>query len=243
MMKVQVVYDNRGTGTTLHYGWGFSAMIGKTVLFDTGEDGDKLLSNLRSLGYDYNEIQMVVISHDHWDHRGGLWKLLEKRRGLPVYICDGFRDSFHQDVKEYGGNLRVVSGRTEIAPGVFTIGPIEGEYQGGPIQEQAIALVSSERADRQQLNVVTGCAHPGVVKVVRECSAAFPELRIDSVLGGFHYKNKEDREIAEEYRLLMEMGVQRLGPAHCSGDRGIEVCRRDCGEKGMSVDVGFLLDV
>ncbi len=40
-----------------------------TILFDTGQS-DKLLENARVLGVDLDAIDVVVISHGHYDHAG-----------------------------------------------------------------------------------------------------------------------------------------------------------------------------
>jgi len=55
--------------------WGFAALIeadGHAVLFDTGARPDTVLKNAEELGIDLSTIDTVVLSHNHWDHTGGL---------------------------------------------------------------------------------------------------------------------------------------------------------------------------
>ena len=55
--------------------WGFAALIeadGKTLLFDTGARPDTVLKNAEELGIDLSTVDTVVLSHNHWDHTGGL---------------------------------------------------------------------------------------------------------------------------------------------------------------------------
>jgi len=55
--------------------WGFAALIeadGHTVLFDTGARPDTVLNNARELGIDLSTVDTVILSHNHWDHTGGL---------------------------------------------------------------------------------------------------------------------------------------------------------------------------
>ena len=55
--------------------WGFAALIeadGHTILFDTGARPDTVLNNARELGIDLSTVDTVVLSHNHWDHTGGL---------------------------------------------------------------------------------------------------------------------------------------------------------------------------
>ena len=55
-MKITVVYDNYPVEAGLSTGWGFSLLIdteqGPLILFDTGDDGDALLHNMRHLNID-----------------------------------------------------------------------------------------------------------------------------------------------------------------------------------------------
>jgi 7,8-dihydropterin-6-yl-methyl-4-(beta-D-ribofuranosyl)aminobenzene 5'-phosphate synthase len=55
--------------------WGFAALIeadGQTVLFDTGARPDTVLKNAGELGIDLSTVETVILSHNHWDHTGGL---------------------------------------------------------------------------------------------------------------------------------------------------------------------------
>ncbi len=51
----------------------------KNVLFDAGMNGKKLLHNMEQLEINPNSIDVLVLSHGHLDHTGGLKALLEKR--------------------------------------------------------------------------------------------------------------------------------------------------------------------
>ena len=55
--------------------WGFSALVeadGHTVLFDTGERPETVLRNAEELGVDLSSVDTVILSHNHFDHTGGL---------------------------------------------------------------------------------------------------------------------------------------------------------------------------
>ena len=75
-MKITIVYDNCLSKPGLRTGWGFSSLIetdcAPPLLFDTGADGTTLLHNMRKLGIDPGRIGIIVISHAHGDHTGGL---------------------------------------------------------------------------------------------------------------------------------------------------------------------------
>ena len=77
-MSLTVIYDNNAYDPHLRTGWGFAAWLeytGRTVLFDTGAEGGLLLGNMRALDLDPRAIEIVVLSHIHGDHVGGLASL------------------------------------------------------------------------------------------------------------------------------------------------------------------------
>lgn len=62
--------------------WGFAALVeadGHTILFDTGMRPDTVLENAGELGVDLSSVDTVILSHNHFDHTGGLVTL---RRSL-----------------------------------------------------------------------------------------------------------------------------------------------------------------
>jgi 7,8-dihydropterin-6-yl-methyl-4-(beta-D-ribofuranosyl)aminobenzene 5'-phosphate synthase len=62
--------------------WGYAALVeadGHTVLFDTGARPDTVLKNAEELGIDLSTVDTVILTHNHFDHTGGLVTL---RRAL-----------------------------------------------------------------------------------------------------------------------------------------------------------------
>ncbi|WP_319380895.1 MBL fold metallo-hydrolase [Thiomicrorhabdus sp.] len=68
-----------------------------TVLFDTGQSGDVLLHNLQELQIDPQTIDKIILSHGHYDHTGGLQKLLDRIGPRTIY---GHPDLFHPRFSE-----------------------------------------------------------------------------------------------------------------------------------------------
>jgi 7,8-dihydropterin-6-yl-methyl-4-(beta-D-ribofuranosyl)aminobenzene 5'-phosphate synthase len=83
----------------LHAEHGFSCLVdveraGRSVriLFDTGATPDGLVENMRRLDLSPGDIDVIVLSHGHWDHTTGMHGLVEKlgRVELPVLIHPDF---------------------------------------------------------------------------------------------------------------------------------------------------------
>ena len=98
-MKITIVYDNDLFGYFLKSDWGFSALIDKKILFDTGADGKLLLENMKKLHINPKKIEIVILSHQHWDHINGLSDLLSVNKNLTVYLLKSFSISDSSRVK------------------------------------------------------------------------------------------------------------------------------------------------
>ena len=87
------------TGNVLRAEHGFSCLVSLTkgrrttrVLFDTGITPDGMIENMRRLEIGPGDIDLVVLSHGHWDHTTGMHGLARAlgRAELPVIIHPEF---------------------------------------------------------------------------------------------------------------------------------------------------------
>ncbi|MCK5784838.1 MAG: MBL fold metallo-hydrolase, partial [Desulfobacterales bacterium] len=91
-MQITILYDNTVWDKNLVSDWGFSCLVesnNQKILFDTGAKAEILVGNMKKLGLDPLEIDSVFISHDHWDHTGGLSAILETNP-VRVYVPESF---------------------------------------------------------------------------------------------------------------------------------------------------------
>lgn len=228
-------YDNYQSDPNLQTGHGFSCLVrfkGQTILFDTGADSPTLLSNMEKMGVDPQEIEIIVLSHIHGDHVNGLWGLLERNNEVKVYLPASFPDSFREKIKSYGASYQDVKGPIKLMEGVYSTGELDTF-----IKEQALIIKTS-----QGLVVLTGCAHPGVVNMVRKAKE-FVGDEVYLVMGGFHLGGTPDSEIEEIIRDLEQLGVDKVGPCHCSGDRARQLFQTRFGENYIDNGVGKIIDI
>ena len=237
-MKIKILFDKDAEEEKLYTGWGVSFLVDDRVLFDTGEDGRWLMENIRRSQVDINKIEAVVISHDHWDHTGGLWEVLKKRQGLAVYGCPNFSAGFKDKVKKFKGEFKESKGITEISKDIFITGEIAGEYKGGYMPEQAIIART-----KKGLAVATGCAHPGIIKIVGKIRNEFTNDQIYLVFGGFHLMDKDARTIEVIADSFKNMAVKKVGPTHCSGKVAEEIFKKRYGDDFILVRTGQSLHI
>ncbi len=232
-MRIKVLFDKNALDKNLHTGWGVSFLVDTRVLFDTGEKGPWLIKNMRYLGVDINKIEAVVISHDHWDHTGGLWDVLKEKRGLKVYACPDFSRGFKEKAKGMQADLIEVDKFTQVSEGIFITGQIPGTYHNEYIPEQAMVLKTENG-----LTVITGCSHPGILKILEKVKARFPQDIIYLVAGGFHLMESDRRFIEIVVEGFKKMKVLKAAPTHCSGPEAESMFKKEYGEKFISILVG-----
>jgi 7,8-dihydropterin-6-yl-methyl-4-(beta-D-ribofuranosyl)aminobenzene 5'-phosphate synthase len=232
-MRVKVLFDKLSLKENLHTGWGVSFLADDRILFDTGEKGQWLIANMQLMNVNLDKIESVVISHDHWDHTGGLLDILNKKNSLKVYSCPGFSKEFKERVKSKGAELIETSKFAEISKDIFITGEIQGEYKGKYMPEQAMVLKT-----KKGISIITGCAHPGIFNMVEKVKARFSDDKIYFVLGGFHLKNTDKREIEVVAENFKKSGVMKAGPTHCSGDMAEIIFKRFYQKDFVSIRVG-----
>ena len=232
-LSIVILYDNNPYKEGLKTGWGFSCLIKakKTILFDTGGDGTILLENMEKLGINPEEIDIVVLSHIHGDHVGGLKSVLERNSKVVVYLPKSFPQSFKEYVKKYARVVEVHE-PIEICEGIYSTGEL-----GWWIKEQAL-IVNTDKG----LIVITGCAHPGIVKMVKTAKDLLGN-DVLLVMGGFHLFSKSNDEILKIVSDFKKLGVRYVAPCHCSGDAAREIFKSEYGENFISAGVGKIIDV
>ncbi|MCP4575300.1 MAG: MBL fold metallo-hydrolase [Deltaproteobacteria bacterium] len=217
MIEITMLYDNISRHPDLTAGWGLSCLIEgaeKTILFDTGGDGQILLSNMERLEKDPLSVDTVVLSHVHGDHTGGLEDLLRAAGKVALYVPRSFPDRFIADATEMGYEVTAVDRPVAISDNVFSTGQM-----GGAIKEQALVLKTAG-----DLVVIMGCAHPGVVEMLKRAKqVGTGELYL--ALGGFHLMGYAEQDLRNVIQTLKGLGLKKIAPCHCTGDRSIDMFR------------------
>lgn len=219
MFRLTLVYDNKAiqgfTGS-----WGFAVLIQtnyETLLFDTGWDGPLLLENLKKLKIDPASIRKLVLSHQHWDHIGGLPEIFQANPGLEVYVPASFSKNLKREIKKRA-TLIEIKEPAKISKGIMSTGEL-----GNKVKEQALALDTGDGC-----YVLTGCAHPGLAAILNSASRYG---RIKGILGGLH-----DSEEFERLR-----GMRIIAAGHCTAH--IEKIKELFPKEFIEIEVGLCLDL
>jgi 7,8-dihydropterin-6-yl-methyl-4-(beta-D-ribofuranosyl)aminobenzene 5'-phosphate synthase len=233
-LKITVIYDNNPYKEGLTASWGFSCNIKgaeKTILFDTGGNSSVLLANMQQLGIDPKEIDIVVLSHVHGDHVGGLDGILKVNPDMTVYYPATFSLRFKDSLIRTGIKAVEVKDPTRICKGVYSTGVL-----GSWMKEQAL-MISTDRG----MIVITGCAHPGIANILKVAKELI-EDQILLVVGGFHLGAIRKQQLEALIVNFRKFGVQQVGPCHCTGDLGRHMFKEEYGKDFLNLGVGRLIE-
>ena len=86
--------------------------------------------NMQLLNLSPKDIDLVVISHSHWDHCGGLARLLYLNSKLKVYVPKSFSKHLKEEI-EKRADIYEVRKSTDINSEIYTTGEIEGSFISG----------------------------------------------------------------------------------------------------------------
>ncbi|PIE36448.1 MBL fold metallo-hydrolase [candidate division KSB3 bacterium] len=233
-LRITVLYDNYPDKDGLETAWGFACVIQgleKTILFDTGGDGRPLLANMKACWIEPEDIDILAISHQHWDHHGGIYNFLEKSQGVSLYVPASFSAIFKKDVQRYTCHLIDVKAPLKLCEHVYSTGDIDGT-----IREQALVLHTEKG-----IIVITGCAHPGIVKILKTAKEVVQDM-IFFVLGGFHLMHDKSDSIEQVVSEFKQLGVRYAAPTHCSGDLARDMFKQAYQDKYLPIGAGTVIN-
>ena len=234
-LKLTILYDNYVFAEGTKADWGFSCLIEgtkKTILFDTGGKSDVLFHNINHLKVNLKKVDLIVISHNHWDHTGGLASVLEKNHDVCVYTPHSFPHDFVEKVEQAKAKVIPVKESTKICEDVYLTGEM-----GQRIKEQSLILDTPKG-----LVIITGCSHPGIVDIVKKAKELLNK-NVYLVFGGFHLMRHSKAQVKDIISQFKELGVAYCGATHCTGDEAIALFKEAYGENYVQIGTGRILTI
>lgn len=219
--EIKIVYDKSCSEAGFLIDFGFSSLIynhftDNYSLFDTGGKGKILIHNIHRFGIGISSIKKVIISHNHYDHVGGLQAICRENKEIEIFVPYDNLNSFSRTFPEV--KLRGILTMTEIEKNVIS----SGQFSGTFTSEQGLFL----RLKDNKLILLVGCAHPGLEKFIIKAQGLGI---IKGIIGGFH-----------GFRDVSYLnGIEFIGACHCT--QHINSIKKSFSESFCKICVGTSL--
>lgn len=232
-----LVYDK---GLVAEHGLSlYIELAGKNILFDTGQSG-LFMHNASQLGVKIEDVDILVLSHGHYDHTGGVKAFLSVNKKADIYTGKGFFDAKYSSrngfigaqlaEEEFNGRLKYVEDvisldELYIMPKAHLFFPDDlnnrglqlGTEQGfidDTMEEEIYLVIKSKGTDH--INIISACSHRGITNICQSAIEYF-NCKVGLILGGFHTKGESDKKVDTIIDYLKSVNPLLLGVCHCTG--------------------------
>ncbi len=212
-MKIVTLLENRTESKALKNKHGLSLYIETNdikVVFDTGPD-ETFIENARKLGIDISDVDLLVISHGHKDHGGGLEAFINTNDKAKIIASKYAFDKYYARVSkllkvDIGLNptfmnherVQLIEGLTDLDNGMFIFDGVKSNKllpssnkkllmkdESGLVEDDfkhEINLIISEGDNK---SLICGCSHLGISNIIDKAKDLI-QGNINTVVGGMH---------------------------------------------------------
>ena len=203
------------------------------IIFDVGPNS-YFLENAKKLNVNIEDVDIVIISHGHDDHGGGLKTFFSVNSKAKVYIHEGFFKphfstsrgpeprfiGIDKDIEAngrfiYTENITKIDDELTIFANPETHDLISqsnktllAEYGSGLVPDEFEHEHNLIISYKDKKILLCGCSHRGIVNILSTAEKVIGS-QIDYVIGGFHLMNPSTKKV-ESYELLNKIADELL---------------------------------
>lgn len=235
------------------------------LLVDTGAT-DMLMRNAKALNVDLSKVDMIILSHGHYDHSGGIMAMNEVAPDARIYMRETAALDYYHDERYIGIDKRIsdlrgvvltdeflriddelllfsgITGRRSFAKSNLLLSKkVDGKLiQDSFDHEQCLVI-----ADGKRKILISGCAHNGILNVLDRYRELFDSLP-DVVISGFHMMKKSEytpdeiETIKSTARELRELDIE-FRSGHCTGKPAFDIMKEIMGDKLKEIHSGDVI--
>lgn len=243
-----------------------------TIMMDAGPSPEALLHNAEVLGIHLEDVDVVVLSHGHYDHTGGLMAALKQMNrqvtvvGHPMLFDPKLKIMPHLrhigapfrqcDIEAAGGVPILSTSPVKVSEGIVTTGEVprktnfEAVKGFWTISDKKFAediMIDDQSlvidVEGKGLVVVSGCAHSGIINTINYAKKITGNSRVYGALGGFHLMSADNKRIEATVDELKKLNLEFVGPCHCTGKKAIKKMKGELGKCCRPIISGDIIEL
>ena len=262
-MKVTVLTENTSCNEYLDAEHGLSLLIetdGYRILFDTGQT-DLFSVNADKLALDLSAVDLLIVSHGHYDHGGGIERFLEINDKANIVISRYAFESHHNASGKYigldqslknNGRFVFIEDAMKIDDNImiYTSDGRDCSYYndnfGLTLFENGIHIpddfrheIYLEITEKNRKYIFSGCSHKGVLNIMSWFTP-------DVFVGGFHFMKIDP---INQKGLLKDLADKLLSydtkyyTCHCTGSEQYGILKERMSDKLEYISTGMSFDL
>lgn len=266
-MKIITLLENETLDHKLKSAHGLSLYIETKkhkILFDSGPN-NYFLKNAKKLGVDLKEVDVMILSHGHYDHGGGLKSFIKTNKKAKLYMSGHAFDKHVQKIGSFFTNIGVKQpkdvSRIKFVDKDQVIDDELLVYADVPFQELVIKdptlmYENEEHFQNEEYNheiyltikeddnrvLISGCSHKGIEHIV-ETLEGKQKAAFTHVMGGYHFSHYDPGNEMETAYLgdLASNYAKRNSTfysCHCTGDLAFAVMKEKLDDKLQRIKTG-----
>lgn len=246
-MEIKVLMENVTYSQNLKSQHGLSFLITDEnikILFDTAQNQD-FICNAIAMNENLKDVDYVVLSHGHYDHTGGLESFLQINKTAKIIMSRyGVEEKFSNSTGEIRGigfplkerymefenefifidDYYKISDNIEIYSNIEMKNEFEdtekrlfvkreNEFVKDRFEDELYLVIKKNK----KLNLITGCAHRGIINILEGVSEITGIKEYGAVIGGIHTKGNGDARAKRTAEELLKIGADKYYLNHCTG--------------------------
>lgn len=225
-MKITAIVENVSKSDTLLSQYGLSLFVeteSGNIVVDAGQD-NLSLDNFYTLGLNPTSINALVISHNHFDHIGGLQYYIDATSDneIPVYISANISSiiiskrflrrrvvvSRNELVENNQKRMQFVKNSLQILPNVYACVVQEADAtflckdkklrmidgKGRMIPDDFRHEIYVAVIEDDSIKIISPCSHMGIINIISDAQKRFG-LPVKCFVGGLHLRGESSNSL------------------------------------------------